>query len=149
MALRRDRDYRDVVGRGVAFPLDVEDGRVKWSVPLDGDVSSDYESAIVQRVRHLVLTIAGQRVLFREYGSTLVQSVFDLLQPAAISVVLSRILYAIEKWEPRIKVTDADYELFPDSGTVNFSLTWQLVKTGRTSSAVIPVSFLFKEPSVG
>ena len=141
-----DKDLRDVIGRGMAFPIDVSYGRIKWSVPGDKTpTTAEYADAIRQRIQFLVLTIAGQRPLYREYGSTISEHLFSLLQPALAAVILQRILTALGRWEPRVTIVDATYDLMHESGTVAFLLTWRLNRSGFVGSSTIPIGLEFKE----
>ena len=144
--MRRERDYRDIVGRGLAFPLDVDSsGQVRWSVPLRDPTDADRVNAVVGRLRHLVLTVAGQRVLRREYGTRIVSSLFGLVQPALIATILRRALLAIQRWEPRVTIVGADTALNAERGIVVYVLRWIIAASGQRGEAVVPIGLDFKE----
>lgn len=140
------REYRDLVGRGVAFPLDVStSGRVRWSVPLENWTDDDRRTAAMSRVFHLIMTLSGERVLVREYGTDLLRTLFGLVQAALIATVLARMLEALQRWMPQIEVLDAASSV--DDGIVYYSLSWRLSSSGMTGQMVVPVNLLFKETS--
>ena len=140
------RDYRDIVGRGTAFPLDVTStGTMQWSVPLEGATDVDRQDAMHQRIEHLVLTLVGERVLYREYGTDLVPSLFNLVQPALVSTVLRRMVDAINRWEPRVHIVDADVHTIAEDGTVTFVLHWRLPDSSLDGTSVLNMGLNFKE----
>ena len=142
-------DVRDVVGRGLAFPFDVSaTGRVRWSVPLETVTDTARDSATVNILRHLILTIAGQRVLRREYGTGIVAEMFQLAQPALVSTILFEAVRAVNRWERRIEIVDYSVDL--SGGTVVvFQFAWRLRRSGRIGVAVVPISLDFKAAEVG
>ena len=139
------RDVRDIVGRGMRFPVDVDTdtGTVAWSVPLVGPTDEDRKAAIESRIRHVVMTVAGERPLYREFGTELTLALFNLIQPAYVSAVLQRMIEAIERWEPRVQIIDAGATT-ADSW-VKFTLSWRLSDSSLSGQSTIPIGFQFKE----
>ena len=139
------RDYRDMVGRGVRYPFDVSTGSVQWSVPLVDPTDTDRRDAMERRLRHLVRTAVGQRVLFREYGTDLTESLFELVGPAVLGTAMYRVRQALLRWEPRVEITRSDYKVDAENSLVFFSMHWRLSRAGLSGAAVVPLGLKFKE----
>lgn len=145
-----ERNQRDVVGRGFAFPLDVTTGgRVKWSVPLTGATDEDRRKAVTAILRHLVLTIAGERVVRRGYGTGISALLFAGASGPAVSAILREAVLTIRRWEPRIEIVSAASEVLAEQGRVAFVLSWVLRETGDAGVATIPTGLTFKAQGVG
>ena len=141
---------RDWIGRGMAWPLDIgATGRVNWSVPLTDPNDDDRRAAVGSRIRHLVLTIAGQRCLRREWGSELADLLFLPAIGPLVSSALRSMLLAIRSELPGVDVVAADADIDQAAGVVTFELAWRMVSAGLAGSETIPVGFRGREPNLG
>ena len=139
---------RDIIGRGFAFPINVDaKGSMAWSVPLANDTTQNRLDALEDRMRQLLLTTVGERVLFKEYGTDIVTSILGLAQPALAASILRRFVDAIGRWEKRVVVVKHDVSVRPKEGMILFTLVWRSSSTGAMGMTVLPISTRFKEQS--
>ena len=66
------------------------------------------EEEVYQNIRFLLSTQKGSVPLNREFGISL--ELLDNPTPVAKQKLIAEIISAIEKWEPRAKVTKIDFE---------------------------------------
>ena len=145
-----ERDIRDLVGRGWAFPVDVDaTGRVRWSVPLETTPTTDeLVAAVSGKIRHLVLTIAGQRVLRRGYGTRLSASLLSLANEAAVASVLREVVLGLRRWENSVDVLGANAKIEPVDGLVWYRIKWRLRRVGLAGTTSVPVGVMSREADV-
>ena len=94
---------------------------------------------ISQSMRDILLTPVGSRVMRRDYGS-LLSSLIDMPQNPALRLQIMVACYsAIQKWEPRIRLTSVSFET-GDAGSMAVDITGTLTDTGMSVSTTIPLS---------
>ena len=83
---------------------------------------------ISQSMRDILLTPVGSRVMRREYGS-LLSALIDMPQNPALRLQIMVACYsAIQKWEPRIRLTTISFET-GDAGEMYVDITGASVST--------------------
>lgn len=94
---------------------------------------------IRQSVHDILLTPVGSRVMRREYGS-LLSALIDMPQNPALRLQIMVACYsAIQKWEPRIRLTAISFET-GDTGAMSVDITGVRTDTGSPVSSTIPLS---------
>lgn len=94
---------------------------------------------ISQSVRDILLTPVGSRVMRREYGS-LLSALIDMPQNPALRLQIMVACYsAIQRWEPRIRLTAISFET-GDAGAMYVDITGALADTGAPVSTTVPLS---------
>ncbi|MHB0661288.1 GPW/gp25 family protein [Escherichia coli] len=94
---------------------------------------------ISQSMRDILLTPVGSRVMRREYGS-LLSALIDMPQNPALRLQIMVACYsAIQKWEPRIRLTAINFET-GDAGKMYVDITGMRTDTGASVSTTVSLS---------
>ena len=94
---------------------------------------------ISQSMRDILLTPVGSRVMRREYGS-LLSALIDMPQNPALRLQIMVACYsAIQKWEPRIRLTAISFET-GDAGEMSVEITGMRTDTGASVSTTVSLS---------
>ncbi|HCN7578403.1 TPA: GPW/gp25 family protein [Escherichia coli] len=94
---------------------------------------------ISQSIRDILLTPVGSRVMRREYGS-LLSALIDMPQNPALRLQIMVACYsAIQKWEPRIRLTAISFET-GDAGEMYVDITGMRTDTGASVSTTVSLS---------
>ncbi|TGB68831.1 MULTISPECIES: GPW/gp25 family protein [unclassified Escherichia] len=94
---------------------------------------------ISQSMRDILLTPVGSRVMRREYGS-LLSALIDMPQNPALRLQIMVACYsAIQKWEPRIRLTAISFET-GDAGEMYVDITGIRTDTGASVSTTVSLS---------
>lgn len=82
-------------------------------------------------IREILFTPVGSIPLFREFGSEL----FDLVDAPQNQDLLirARVIDAIEKWEPRVRVQSVDIEKGHETGRITINVFFKVVDSGESS----------------
>ena len=121
----------DLIGSGLSFPLQADQ---RGAFALTHGVE-DIEQAIA-----LILgTAPGERPMRPEFGCTVHDVVFDTIDAALIGKVQTAVHEALERWEPRIEVTDLDVESSEsDAGKLLVTITYRVRETSAKYNLVYP-----------
>ena len=88
----------DFLGRGWAFPVDVED---------DGRIAlAGADEGLRQSIRSILSTMPGERVMRPDFGCAVADLVFAVNDDATAAAVSAAVREALAVWEPRIDVLD-------------------------------------------
>ena len=94
---------------------------------------------IRQSVRDILVTPIGSRVMRREYGS-LLSALIDQPQTPALRLQIMAACYsAIQKWEPRIRLTSISFET-GGAGEMYVDITGMRTDTGASVSTTVSLS---------
>ena len=94
---------------------------------------------VSQSMRDILLTPVGSRVMRREYGS-LLSALIDMPQNPALRLQIMVACYsAIQKWEPRIRLTAISFET-GDAGEMYVDITGTRSTLNQPFSFTIPLS---------
>lgn len=94
---------------------------------------------ISQSMRDILLTPVGSRVMRREYGS-LLSALIDMPQTLALRLQIMVACYsAIQKWEPRIRLTAISFET-GEAGKMYVDITGARTDTGASVSTTLSLS---------
>lgn len=92
--------HPDFVGAGWAFPVTTD---------ATGDVALvTREREIDQAIRIILGTARGERPMRPEFGCRIHEHVFGSANAATAGQIAYDVREALERWEPRIEVTDVD-----------------------------------------
>ncbi|HGG8971428.1 TPA: GPW/gp25 family protein [Enterobacter hormaechei subsp. xiangfangensis] len=95
---------------------------------------------IRQSVRDILVTPVGSRVMRREYGS-LLSALIDQPQTPALRLQIMDACYsAIQKWEPRVRLTTITFERSETDGGLYVDITGTRSANGQPFSLTIPLS---------
>lgn len=112
---------KEFLGRGWSFPFgfDAASGGVRFS---------EYERNIQESISVILGTRPGERQMLPEFGCRIHEMMFSPNTRATSSLVAHHVQDALERWEPRIEVTNVD--AFPDgSGTIRLTVHYRVKST--------------------
>jgi phage baseplate assembly protein W len=121
----------DILGSGLAFPLRVDhSGGLRLA---SGD--EDVEQAI-----GLILgTSPGERAMRPEFGCAVHDLVFETIDAAMIGRIEAAVRAALDRWEPRIEVTEIEFDLSRTrEGRLDVILEYRLRQTNSKRNLVYP-----------
>ncbi|HEX4344419.1 MAG TPA: GPW/gp25 family protein [Solirubrobacteraceae bacterium] len=131
----------DFLGSGLAFPLGVDQ---RGAIAL-----VDGETDIGQAISIILATAPGERPMRPEFGCTVHDHVFDVLDAAAFGAIESAVRQAIERWEPRASVLDVDFDLGRrNEGCLGIVLTYEIPEVPGVRNLVHPFYVIPEEGDV-
>lgn len=92
---------------------------------------------LLQDIQQLLLTIPGERVNRPEFGCSLRNQVWENLNTAAIQGAAS-IRDAIERFEPRVTVTNVSSTTNENTGLITFNIQFVVNNTDTALNLVFP-----------
>src|SRR3954469_13831046 len=100
----------DILGSGIAFPLQVD---------RRGGIALARDETDVGQANQLVLRTGagggpqppGERPMRPEFGCGVHDFVFDTVDAATVARMETEIRSALDRWEPRVEVTDVGFDL--------------------------------------
>lgn len=130
MEMHRDRS-KDYLGRGLAFPLQVN-ARGELSL-----VSGEQD--IEQAIRIILGTRPGERVMRPEFGCYAMNLLFEPRNAATESLMRQYVMEALRRWEPRIEVQTVDVKTSPQQdGALFVEIRYTVLATHNERSIVYP-----------
>src|SRR3954467_12700392 len=93
----------DILGSGIAFPLQVDR---RGGVALARD-----ETDVDQAIQLILATAPGERPMRPEFGCGVHDFVFDTIDAGTVGRMEIAIRDALDHWEPRIEVLDVAFDL--------------------------------------
>jgi len=121
----------DIIGTGVAFPLGV-DRRGALALARG-------EEDINQAISIILATAPGERPMRPEFGCDVHDLVFDTVDAAMIGRMETAIRAALDRWEPRIEVTDIEFDLDGVAeGRLDITVGYRIRETNHQRNLVYP-----------
>jgi phage baseplate assembly protein W len=121
----------EILGSGVAFPLGVDH---RGAVGL-----ARGESDIEQALALILGTAPGERPMRPEFGCEVHDLVFDTIDAAMVGRMETAIRSALDRWEPRIEVTDLDFDLDDAAhGRLDITISYRVRATNHPRNLVYP-----------
>jgi phage baseplate assembly protein W len=121
----------DILGSGIAFPLQV-DRRGGLALARD-------ETDIDQAIELILGTAPGERPMRPEFGCGVHDFVFDTIDAGTVARMETAIRGALDRWEPRIEVTDMQFDLSgADSGRLLIQIDYRVRATNHMRNLVYP-----------
>lgn len=122
---------REFLGRGLAFPLQVD--------PRGGLALARGEHDIEQAIRIILCTIPGERVMRPEFGCRIHELVFAPHNPATEGLVIHYVREALARWEPRVDVLEVDVSTDPQQdGLLLVEIKYRIKDTHDERSIIYP-----------
>jgi phage baseplate assembly protein W len=101
-------DAADFVGRGMAWPLDVDHtGSIATSAGEDG---------IASAMRMILSTAPGERLMRPQFGCKIWNLLFEPINANTMGLMAEAVREAMSRWEPRVIIDDVRVE--PDTGAI-------------------------------
>lgn len=121
----------DILGTGLAFPLAVDHS--------GGLALSRGEEDIEQAIGLILGTVPGERAMRPEFGCAIHEFVFDTIDAETVGNMGTAIRTALDRWEPRIEVTDLDFDLDRVAeGVLGITISYAVLATSRQYNLVYP-----------
>ena len=119
----------EILGRGVAFPLRLENGTVGVNA---------YESQVEQSIRLILRTGEGERVMRPEFGAGAESLAFEPISAVTAAVLQHRIKETLQQFEPRIEVLNVDVNPAGETGELRADIQYRVKRTDSTYNLVYP-----------
>jgi Bacteriophage baseplate protein W len=121
----------DIIGSGLAFPLRLDS---RGAVAL---VSGEAE--LEQSIRLILATAPGERPMRPEFGCGVHDFVFESVDASMLGQVEQAVRLALDRWEPRIRVRQVDFELGEAAhGRLGIVITYEVRATNIERNLVYP-----------
>jgi hypothetical protein len=80
------------------------------------DIVKRYDvEAVKSSVRNILMTNSGEKLFKPDFGANLYNLLFELMTPATKMLARRQIVEEIQKWEPRVDVTNVDISMTNDA----------------------------------
>ena len=124
------------------YPIDTEARRaVGFGFPLNGDAvfvpTYQTRDQIKANLVNYLLTNRGERVFNPNFGADLRNLLFENVSDTTTEELEERIQSDINTFFPEVQVKQVIFDNIPDSNTINFTLTYQIVLFGIEESVNI------------
>ena len=124
------------------YPIDTEARRaVGFGFPLNGDAvfvpTYQTRDQIKANLVNYLLTNRGERVFNPNFGADLRNLLFENVSDTTTEELRERIQNDINSFFPEVQVKQVIFDNIPDSNTINFTLTYQIVLFGIEESVNI------------
>jgi uncharacterized protein len=121
----------EILGSGIAFPLQVDR---RGGIALASDVTD-----IDQAIQLILGTAPGERPMRPEFGCGVHDFVFDTIDAGTVARMETEIRSALDRWEPRIQVTDVEFDLgHTDRGELLIHISYRVRATNHMRNLVYP-----------
>ena len=125
---------QDYLGRGISFPLRIN---VQGELKTDGGDRNLQES-----ISSILNTKLGERVYRPNFGCRLSDLTFAPMNQQTILLARIYVEEALNRWEPRIKVTGVYAEPDPIRGRLDLKILYEIKKSHDRRSMVYPYYLL-------
>jgi uncharacterized protein len=133
-----DLRNREFLGRGLAFPLQVD--------PRGGIALSTAERDIEQAIQIILETVPGERVMRPEFGCRIHELIFASNNASTQGLIIRYVEEALERWEPRVEVREVEVTSDPNSGaSLLVEIKYQIKDTHDERSIVYPFFLMGEE----
>jgi len=124
------------------YPIDTEARRaVGFGFPLNGNAvfvpTYQTRDQIKANLVNYLLTNRGERVFNPNFGANLRNLLFEGILDTTTEELEGRIQSDINTFFPEVQVKQVIFDNIPDSNTINFTLTYQIVVFGIEESVNI------------
>lgn len=120
----------DFLGKGWRNPVGLENGSVAYS---------QGEELIRESILMILGTAEGERVMRPEFGCGLNELVFAPNNTATASLAMFHVKEALQKWEPRIDVSEVTVSRDPEEGNrLNIEIRYRVKTTNTKDNLVYP-----------
>ena len=96
--------------------------------PVTGDIGViRNERAINRSVRNIIETNLGEKPFDPDFGADIRSQLFEMCDYGSASILEDQILTALQNHEPRIDNIDATVEPFPETHTLEVTITYDII----------------------
>lgn len=123
------RNNDEILGRGIAFPLRLEGGKLGMSA---------YESQVEQSIRLILRTGQGERVMRPDFGAGMDRLAFEPMSAITVALVQHQVKESLARFEPRIEVLDVTAEAKAAEGRLDVAIQYRVRRTDSVNNLVYP-----------
>jgi hypothetical protein len=138
---RTAREAREYLGRGLAFPLQMD--------PRGGLALSSGERDIEQAIRIILETVPGERVMRPEFGCRAKELIFAARNAATESLLVRYVERALERWEPRIELREVTVVDDPANAGVWLVQIHYAIKASHDERSLVHPFYILSEAEPG
>jgi phage baseplate assembly protein W len=120
----------DIIGSGVAFPLRLD---ARGALAL-----AHGDSSVREAIAVILGTAPGERPMRPEFGCGVHDLVFESVDALTIGRIEREVRVALDRWEPRIQVTDVTVDAADGGGELRVEIGYQLRGTNDVRNLVHP-----------
>jgi uncharacterized protein len=125
---------REYLGRGISFPLKIN---------VQGELKTDSgDRNLEESIATILNTKLGERVYRPNFGCRLSDLTFAPMNPQTILLARIYVEEALNRWEPRIKVTGVYAEPDPIKGRLDLKIQYQIKENNDRRNMVYPFYLL-------
>ena len=134
-------DAADFIGRGILFPLRVDQS---GSIAL-GRGADDIDASI----RMAIITAPGERVMRPQFGCRIWDLLFEPVNANLLGLISQAVRDALAQWEPRIEVEEVTpVQDETASGVVQITIAYRVRATNDRRNLVYPFYVIPREEDV-
>ena len=121
----------DILGSGIAFPLQVDR---RGALALASD-----ETDVDQAIQLILGTAPGERPMRPEFGCGVHDFVFDTIDASTVGKMEQAIRDALDRWEPRVIVQTVEFDLdYVGEGRLVIDIGYRVRVTNTLRNLVYP-----------
>jgi hypothetical protein len=136
-----DRHLPSYVGRGLPFPMRVDD---QGSIALESG-PADIEKAM----RVILATAIGERPMRPAFGCRIWDLLFEPINANTLGLMEHAVREAMSRWEPRAEVTDVTVSPADRQGAVDIHIEYTIRSTNDRRNLVHPFYLIPGEDDEG
>ncbi|MET0579932.1 MAG: GPW/gp25 family protein [Ilumatobacteraceae bacterium] len=131
-------DAADFIGRGILFPLRVDQS---GSIAL-GRGADDIDASI----RMAIITAPGERVMRPQFGCRIWDLLFEPINANTLGLMAEAVRDTVSQWEPRVVLEELDIEPDPaQPGRVMIRMAYRVRATNDRRNLVFPFYVIPRE----
>ncbi|HMW69273.1 MAG TPA: GPW/gp25 family protein [Nitrosomonas sp.] len=119
----------EILGRGVAFPLQLAGGIVGTNA---------YENQVKQSILLILQTTPGERMMRPDFGAGMETLAFEPMSAITTALAQHRIQEALDRFEPRINVLNVTVNTEQSEGKLMVDIQYRVTRTGSVFNLVYP-----------
>ena len=130
-------DPSDFIGRGISFPLRVDQSGAIATTSGPGDIDSS--------LRMILTTAPGERVMRPAFGCRIWELLFEPINANTLGLMGEAVREAVGRWEPRVTLEDVALDPSPGNGTVLIRIDYLIRATNDRRNLVYPFYVIPRE----
>jgi len=119
----------EILGRGVAFPLQLVGGIVG---------ANAYENQVKQSILLILQTAPGERMMRPDFGAGMETLAFEPMSAITTALVQHRVQETLSRFEPRINVLNVTVNTEQSEGKLMADIEYRVTRTGSVFNLVYP-----------
>jgi phage baseplate assembly protein W len=123
-------DPADFIGRGVSFPLRVDQSGAIAMTSGPSDIDSS--------LRMILTTAPGERVMRPAFGCRIWELLFEPINANTLGLMSEAVREAVGRWEPRVTLEDVHLDPDPGNGAVFIRIDYRVRATNDRRNLVYP-----------